>query len=53
MIELGTTNTSGQSGCNIKNRNCVPKCSELTQEEMLQGLQCEMGMLPYQNIDKI
>ena len=29
--------------CNVKNGNCVPKCSELTDDELNRGLQCALG----------
>ena len=32
-----------RTGCNIKNGECVPKCSELSEEQRNKGLQCEVG----------
>ena len=29
--------------CTIKNDVCVPKCSELSEEQFLQGVQCALG----------
>ena len=34
-----------RSGCNVKNGECVPKCSELTPEQKNKGLQCEVGKI--------
>ena len=45
--------SSRTSGCNTKKGDCVPKCSELTEEELNQGLQCEMGILSSINNMKI
>ena len=42
-IEGQSKNSFRQSGCSIKNGQCVPKCSELTEEELNKGLQCEIG----------
>ena len=32
-----------QTPCTIKNGVCVPKCSELSEEQLLQGVQCALG----------
>ena len=32
-----------QAPCTIKNGVCVPKCSELSEEQFLQGVQCALG----------
>ena len=32
-----------QTPCIIKNGECVPKCSELSEEQLLQGVQCALG----------
>ena len=29
--------------CTIENGVCVPKCSELSEEQFLQGVQCALG----------
>ena len=34
-----------RTGCNVKNGECVPKCSELTPEQQNKGLQCEVGKI--------
>ena len=45
--EAESRNSNRRSGCNIKNGECVPKCSELTIEELNSGLQCEVGKKRY------
>ena len=38
-----TPTSMGQTPCTIKNGVCVPKCSELSEEQLLQGVQCALG----------
>jgi len=35
-----------QTPCTIKNGVCVPKCSELSEEQLLQGVQCALESTP-------
>ena len=38
-----TPTSISQTPCTIKNGVCVPKCSELSEEQLLQGVQCALG----------
>jgi len=44
--EVELQNSFGQTGCSIKNGNCVPKCSTLTAEELNDGVQCALDVDP-------
>ena len=39
----GAAMSARKSGCIIKNGECVPRCSDLTPEEIAKGAVCETG----------
>ena len=41
-VGLKTSASSRQTPCNVKNGACVPKCSELSDEEVRRGAQCAL-----------
>jgi len=39
----GSSSSSRKSGCDTKTGDCVPKCSDLSPEEIAKGVQCKMS----------